>query len=142
MRLVAVLAVAVSLTIASCGDDDTESSVVDETDLTITLDADGPGGEEAQEAQVECPGAGAPQQACDALGELPEDPGAPVPADTACTEIYGGPDVVTVEGTLNGDEIDARLSRENGCEIERFDRFADVFAALFPDYEPGSAIGP
>jgi hypothetical protein len=47
--------------------------------------------------------------------------------------------VVTIEGTLKGAPMDTSLTRENGCEIERFDRFAEVLAALFPDYEPGSA---
>jgi hypothetical protein len=143
MRAVVVLAAAVALTAGTgCGDGESESSPIEDTDLTITLDGDGPGGEPAEEANVECPGADAPPTICEAIEDLPEDPAAPVPADTACTEIYGGPDVVTIEGTLKGQPIDTRLTRENGCEIERFERFAGVLAALFPDYEPGSAAVP
>lgn len=141
MRLVALLAVAVSLSVAAgCGEDEGGSSPIDETELTITLDADGPGGEPAAEAHVQCPGADAPQTACQAIEELPDDPAAPIDPNTPCTEIYGGPDVVTVEGTLETEPIDTQLTRENGCEIERFDRFAPLLAALFPDYEPGASI--
>jgi hypothetical protein len=137
------LAVAVCLALlAGCGDDETESSPVEETELTVALDADGPGGEPTEEAQIVCPGANAPQQVCSAIEELPADAAAPVPPDQPCTEIYGGPDVVAIQGTLDGEQIDTELTRANGCEIERFDRFGPVLAALFPEYEPGSAIAP
>ena len=143
MRSAAVLAVAVFVTaVAGCGDDDTESVVSEGTDVTITLDPDGPGGEPAQEAKVECPGANSPQAVCSAIDELPNGAAAPVPPETPCTEIYGGPDAVTIEGTLNTEPIDARLTRESGCEIERFERFGTVLAALFPDYEPGASAAP
>ena len=144
MRPVVLLAAAVVLAAAvGCGEDDeSESSPSEETELTITLDADGTGGESALQAEVVCPGANAPQQLCSTIEELPDDPAAPVPPDTPCTEIYGGPDVVTIEGTLKAESIDARLTRENGCEIERFDRFATLLTALFPDYEPGAAAAP
>jgi hypothetical protein len=128
--------------IAGCGDDDAGYSPSADTDLTITVDPDGARGEAAQEARIACPGANSPQGACQAIEELPDDPGAPVPPNTPCTEIYGGPDVVTIEGELDGDEIDTRLTRENGCEIERFDRFVPLLEALIPDYEPGAAAAP
>ena len=54
---------------------------------------------------------------------------------------YGGPDVLKVEGTLNGGTIDATFTRANGCEIDRFDRFVPLLQELFPDYQPGGAIG-
>ena len=134
--LKALAAAAVCVLIAGCGDDDSSYSPIEETELTITL-YDGGSGEPGERAEVSCPGANAPQAACRAIEELPEDPAAPVPAGTPCTEIYGGPDVVTIEGTLQTEAIDARLTRENGCEIERFERFGPLLAALFPDYEPG-----
>jgi hypothetical protein len=140
-RAIAALAIALSLAgAAGCGGDD-ESSPAEATELAITLDADGPGGESAETAEITCPGANAPPQACAAIRELPDDPAAPVPLDTPCTEIYGGPDVVELEGTLEGEEVDAELTRENGCEIERFDHFLPLLAALFPEYEPGASIG-
>ena len=43
---------------------------------------------------------------------------------------------------LEGEDVDAELTRANGCEIERFERFAAVLQALFPDYRPGAALKP
>ena len=129
--------------LAGCGGDDGGDSASEPSatsELTITLDADGPGGEEPIEAEISCPGANAPPAACDALGDLPADAAAPVPANQACTEIYGGPDVVTITGTLEGEDIDTELTRGNGCEIERFERFGPLLAILFPDYEPGASL--
>jgi len=139
---VALLVVALGLGAAACGDDDAaDSEPLDETELTITLDPDGPGGEaEPQEAKLVCPGANAPRDACEEVGALPASAAAPVPPQTACTEIFGGPDVVRITGTLNGDEVDTELTRANGCEIERFERFVPLLEALFPDYEPGAAL--
>ena len=142
VRVAAALAI-VALAAAGCGGDDeeSESAPVASSELTITADPDGPGGEPPAEALLTCPGAAAPPAACEALDDLPDDPAAPVPADTPCTEIYGGPDVVTITGTLEGEEIDTELTRENGCEIERFDRFIPLLEVLFPEYQPGEAIG-
>ncbi len=134
----------VSVALAGCGEGDgtttSAGSGSPATELVITVSADGRPGDpaEAAVATVSCPGA--ESGACDAIAALPDDPGAPVPPETACTEIYGGPDVVTIEGTIEGEPIDAELTRVNGCEIERFDRFAPLLEVLFPDYEPGSAL--
>jgi hypothetical protein len=46
---------------------------------------------------------------------------AKTPHDQVCTEQYGGPEVATVTGTIDGTRVDARFSRVNGCEIARFD---------------------
>jgi subtilisin inhibitor-like len=46
----------------------------------------------------------------------------PVPPDVACTEIYGGPAVVFVTGVVEGRPVWAKLRRDNGCEIDRWDR--------------------
>ena len=48
---------------------------------------------------------------------------------------------MVLAGTIDGEPVDARLTRANGCEIERFDRFAKLLMQLFPDYEPGGALG-
>lgn len=47
---------------------------------------------------------------------------APVPADQACTMIYGGPETATITGTLRGKKVKASFSRSNGCEIDRWDQ--------------------
>ena len=47
---------------------------------------------------------------------------APVPKNTVCTEIYGGPQAARVVGTLRGEVVRASFSRKNGCEIARWRR--------------------
>ena len=64
----------------------------------------------------------ASQGVCRSLAGLSRDQLAPVPADTACTQIYGGPSVASVKGTLDGRRVDASFELTNGCEIERWDR--------------------
>ena len=109
------------------------------TDLIVTLDADGKGGKPPVQEAVSCPGPDKP--ACEAIAALPPDPAAEVPANAACTQIYGGPDTLSLQGQINGELVDAELNRGNGCEIERFDRFVTMLQALYPDYEPGAALG-
>jgi hypothetical protein len=58
----------------------------------------------------------------------------PVPADQACTQIYGGPEKATVKGTLNGVPVDGTFTRANGCEIARWDTMVQL--KILP---PGSA---
>ena len=38
----------------------------------------------------------------------------------ACTQIYGGPETARITGTLDGQPVDRRFSRTNGCEIADF----------------------
>ncbi|MFO7573343.1 MAG: SSI family serine proteinase inhibitor [Gaiellaceae bacterium] len=47
---------------------------------------------------------------------------APIPPSTVCTEIYGGPQVARVVGTVKGTRIWTTLTRTNGCEIARWSR--------------------
>jgi hypothetical protein len=47
---------------------------------------------------------------------------APVPASAICTEIYGGPQVARIVGSLEGRKVWARFTRTNGCHISRWDR--------------------
>jgi hypothetical protein len=108
------------------------------TDLKVTLDPDGPGGEPPDTESVAC-AEGESDAPCATL--RPEDV-APVPAATACTEIYGGPDEATLEGTIAGEEVSATFTRANGCEIERFDRITPLLQELFPAYKPGASIAP
>jgi hypothetical protein len=51
----------------------------------------------------------------------------PVPADRACTELYGGPQTATVRGTWGGETVDATFERTDGCEIDRWDRLGTTF---------------
>ena len=46
---------------------------------------------------------------------------ATLPPNSACTQIYGGPRVARVVGTVTGKRVWATFSRTNGCEISRWD---------------------
>lgn len=50
--------------------------------------------------------------------------------DEVCTQIYGGPEVAKVTGTLDGEEVDASFTRGNGCEIARFDAVMPVWTGV------------
>lgn len=40
--------------------------------------------------------------------------------------IFGGPEQATVVGVVGSEEVDAELSRANGCELDRWDRLAPL----------------
>lgn len=88
----------------------------------LTCSADGPGGDHPDA-----------ENACAAIAAA-RDPWAPVPADTACTMVYGGPQTATVTGTWGGVAVEARFARNDGCEIGRWDRLA-------PLLQPGTPVG-
>lgn len=67
--------------------------------------------------------------ACATLGTLGAEAFAPPPRDEMCTEQWGGPQVATVEGTVDGTSVRARFSRTNGCEIGRWDALATVLGS-------------
>lgn len=134
-------AVVAVLLVAGCGSDEPAQEPRDvSTDVVLRLDPDGPGKAEAMEASLVCPGGD--ERACAAIDALPADPTAQTPPGQACTEVYGGPDTLTVNGTLRGETVAAAFDRGNGCDIERFERFADVLAVAFPEYRPGSTLSP
>jgi hypothetical protein len=59
---------------------------------------------------------------CRELGRLGWRAFRPTPRDTVCAEIYGGPQVAIVSGRVDGRWVWVRLSRIDGCEIERWGR--------------------
>ena len=75
---------------------------------------------------LRCP-SGAP--ACRQLGAL-AGPFAPTPPQTACSQIYGGPQEALVTGTFRGRKVWARFTRRDGCAIARWDRVAFLFRPL------------
>jgi hypothetical protein len=118
----------VAALLAGCGDDDEAAapaptqapSATGLADLTLTIDYDGTGPQAPKEVEVRC--AEAQDSAlCTAVGQLDAKDFEPTPPMTACTQQYGGPETARVSGTLRGEPIDARFSREQGCEIARWD---------------------
>lgn len=97
------------------------------TELTVVVRA-GPGQEE-RTFSLRCDPPGGdhprPEAACRALAAL-EEPFAPVPPDTRCTEIYGGPQTATVTGTYLGEQVEAEFDRTNGCQISRWDAHVEL----------------
>jgi len=71
-----------------------------------------------------------PKQACAALMEAGPDVFEKPAADQPCTQIYGGPQTATVKGSYEGTEVDAAFSRENGCEIDRWEKLGTTFFDL------------
>jgi len=67
--------------------------------------------------------------ACSNLDEL-DDPFAPVPKGTACTQIFGGPEIANVTGTYEGERVDTQFSRGDGCEIERWKKVGFLFPGV------------
>lgn len=67
-----------------------------------------------------------PEAACADLAEVEVATFEPVDEDQMCTHIYGGPHVASVTGTVDGTEVDANFSREDGCEIDRWDSMGAV----------------
>lgn len=133
--------------LAGCGEDEpagTTAPAGQESSLELTLDSDGEGGRAQRTASVTCPGPSGPQgpEACAEVLLLTPDDADPVPPGVACTEIYGGPDLAIVTGTIEGEDVEATLNRANGCEIERFDRWTPLLRELFPGYSPGQALRP
>jgi hypothetical protein len=44
-----------------------------------------------------------------------------IPADSACTLIFAGPEKATITGTVNGEDVNIELNRSGGCELARWD---------------------
>jgi hypothetical protein len=69
---------------------------------------------------VACPDA-ARAAACQRLVTTP-NAFTPPPPTAACSMIYGGPETLTVTGTLGTRRVDYRTGRTNGCEIADYTR--------------------
>lgn len=129
----------VLLVVASCAtpprSEPTESpgaSGAATTELTITIDETGSGATRTSTLTCEPAGGDHPdaEEACSALTavgpEVFEEPA----HDQTCTQQYGGPQVATVEGTVDGNAVRATFARTDGCEIAHWD-------SLVPLLPPG-----
>ena len=119
---------------ASPADEPTDmpSSSDDGTNLTITLDETGSRTTRTFVLTCDPPGGDHPdpEAACAALAAAGgTDAFAAPPRDEMCTEIYGGPQVATVDGIVDGTQVRARFSRTNGCEISRWEALAPLLGS-------------
>jgi hypothetical protein len=76
------------------------------------------------------------EQACAVLAAAEDELLMPVPADSVCTEQYGGPDTARITGTWRGRVIDVSLSRINGCYISQWEALMPVVPAS--DWDPAT----
>jgi hypothetical protein len=120
--LLVLLALSVSL--AGCG---SGSFGGDDggTSLTVTYRPQGSESGDSETWTLTCDPAGGtladPETACEHVADGGSELFDPVPLDTACTEIYGGPQVAQVDGTVDGEPVSAAFDRTNGCEISRWE---------------------
>jgi hypothetical protein len=131
MRLALPCLIALAL-LAGCGSDDeaeappaapTQSAAL--ADLTLIVDGDGSGQQGAKEVEIRCEEA-QDSALCTAVDGIDAEQFEPVPEMTACTQQYGGPETAHVTGTFRGEPVDARFSREQGCEIARWEAVVAV----------------
>ena len=125
-----VVLVLAALAVAGCGQgngapgDDTSGGA--SLDISISI-----GGKEAPTKvwTLRCPDGGTlpdAELACRNLDRL-DDPFGRLPKSFACVEIYGGPQVATVQGTFRHRVVDERFSRTDGCQIARWNRVRFLF---------------
>lgn len=98
------------------------------TSLRVTYWSDGANADAAVTWTLRCgPPRGTlsrPAAACRRLARGGPTLFAPVPKNVVCTEIYGGPQKARVIGTIAGKRVWATLTRENGCQIDRWNRLS------------------
>jgi len=121
-----------ALAVAGCGGKDSSSGTASPTaDLQISTSVKG-SEQPSKLWTLRCPAGGTLPDAAGACSKLAqiEDPFAPVPKGTACTEIYGGPELADVSGTFDGKPVNTQFSRGNGCEIERWKKVGFLFPGV------------
>jgi hypothetical protein len=116
MRRLILLGVLAAL--AGCGSEAPTASGP-ATNLLVTVDADGTGPEAPKQLRVRCD-AERTDDACEDIANMPPGTWEPVKPRRVCTDIFGGPEVARVSGTLAGAPLSAKFSRQNGCEVTRW----------------------
>jgi hypothetical protein len=121
-RAVAVVAAAA---LVACATGSAQSA---DTELRVTYWANGLGQGEPTRWTLACnPARGTlprPALACARLAERGARLFRPVPRDAICTQIYGGPQVGRVVGSVEGKRVWTTFNRVNGCQIARWNRVA------------------
>lgn len=97
-------------------------------DIVVRVDPDGPDGSAAARVlHVRCT---QPDQneACGVAAGVSAADLRPTPSGVACSQIYRGPQTASITGILRGQRVDAHFARNNGCEVTRWNRVADLLA--------------
>ncbi|HSF26049.1 MAG TPA: SSI family serine proteinase inhibitor [Actinomycetes bacterium] len=126
MRIVVLLALALVSACSGGGTSTASPGTGPSSQLTVTVTD----GDTVRVQTLTCDPTGGDHPdaaaACAVLDRLGAAAFAPVPADQACTEIYGGDQTATVTGVWRGEPVDASYDRSNGCQIARWDAIVDV----------------
>jgi len=133
-----VIALAASLVLASCGEDDksTPRAPADRGAIELTIRADD-GARRASTSTLTCrPGeqraTGAlvkratASRLCSAARKLAPLLTTPAPAGRRCTQIYGGPQTARITGTIDARRVNRTFKRTDGCAIEEYTRVAKI----------------
>ena len=132
MLLVLLLLLLGFLTFGAAGSDVSGSSSAREgpTSLTVAVWPRGKNGPVSRWTLTCGPRPGGthpnPRPACRALLENPSAL-APLPPTTACTEIYGGPQMAELRGVVDGRTVRLSYDRADGCGIDRWNALHPVF---------------
>lgn len=124
---VVAAAAATSAFAVACGDDGDGSLAADDEPLTrlvVEVRPRGPGDPSLRRTVVDCSNDKRESVPCQRLENLPVSAFEPVPPGRVCTQIYGGPATAVVRGKLRGREVVGRFTLRNGCQIDRWERFA------------------
>ncbi len=137
---VAAAALAIAAALAGCGDADepaaqqTATTASGAIELTIVYD-DGSGRKTTgaltcrgavQRAEGALDGAASPAKLCAQARGNKELLTTTPDKGRQCTQIYGGPETAHVTGTIDGDKVDRRFTRTNGCELADYKRAAGL----------------
>ncbi|MDP9394221.1 MAG: subtilase-type protease inhibitor [Actinomycetota bacterium] len=139
-RRTGLLAVLTAALLSGCGQAGTTTAkgtsvtAQPETRLTVTVDTGQGAAPVTWTLTCDPPGGDHPdaEGACRALAAAAAqhdgDPFAPVPPDTMCAQIFGGPEKATLTGSWRGTAVSATYKRSDSCEIKRWDELGAVLA--------------
>ncbi|MET0820062.1 MAG: SSI family serine proteinase inhibitor [Aeromicrobium sp.] len=139
MRSGVVVALAAIAALSACGSESSDGGGSGTTDApaaktSLTIEVTPDEGADPKTYTLTCDPAGGdhpqPRQACDAIATAGASVFEPVPSDAMCTTVFGGPEKATVTGTYEGKDVDASFSRENGCEIDRWEKLGTTVFAV------------
>ncbi len=119
--------------VAPSGGSDPTAGGIQQADDDLQVEFDRGDGTEPESWTLTCVGNASgshpeAEAACAHLAGM-EDPFAPLPPDSVCTEQYGGPQTAHVTGRWKGQPVDLELSRVDGCHISQWDSLAPLVPA-------------
>ncbi len=119
--------------VAPSGGSDPTAGGIQQADDDLQVEFDRGDGTEPESWTLTCVGNASgshpeAEAACAHLAGM-EDPFAPLPPDSVCTEQYGGPQTAHVTGRWKGQPVDLELSRVDGCHISQWDSLVPLVPA-------------